>query len=279
MRLFPILLIAINFAIIHALCDIPASQPRGVVENYSSIPNVEITLYSSNLSDTDQVQATLRALRLDIGGVNAQKTSLKDSGVAWNLSLTSADQIDTIRAQKGVLFDEATNSRLEEFEETSKPPQQRGDDNKPIYYSVIPREYKNDSETTETGEFVKSKAQNSDPKKQLIAFTLPVSGHTIGWLRVALDDKAKAELEADPRIQSPISGAGKIGFNRAVTNTNISHDTTVEPPYASNKQKRASWVYLAYKNLIKRLSLAKRVPGWYKQANAGFDLVMISQPQ
>jgi hypothetical protein len=139
-----------------------------------------------------------------------------------------------------------------------------------LYYNIVAKDYNNDAETKAIREFLNTKL--TDPNQEITEFKYPGTSHVIGWGNVQLSDTAKAEVGAYEGVKGIVEDM-PVEYDRAVTSN--------KPPasHSFRGSKLSRMVRAAYNGVAKHAAFVKRAVTWVKQQNAGWDLVMVSQPK
>lgn len=271
MHLLPILLIFSHFATLNAFPNIWVSKPKASVDpNLVVYDDTFVTIHPIDPNNSEQIARTEDSLGKICGSEHVKSQQAADGHVSWIVTLSDRETIRLLPEHPWLQLDESARKTLVRFSKrhTKRSELDRRDD---PFYNVVAKDYNNDEETKATRAFLNTKVTN--PNQKILEFNYPGTNHIIGWGNVQLSDAAKGEVEAYQGVTAPLGADAPVEDDRAIAN-NVPRAARADQRKGLFRKSRT-----AYKDVAKRAAILKRAVTWTKQANAGWDLVMVSQPK
>lgn len=272
MQLLSILLISTHFATLNAFPNIWGSEPKAST-NLDSMTSGDtfVIIHPIDPSNSEQISRTEDSLGKICGSEHVKSQQAKDGHVSWVVTLSDRETINLLPEHPWLQLDETAKRTLVTHSKrhTKRSDLDRRDD---AYYNIVAKDYNDDAQTKATREFLNTKL--TDPNQKILEFNYPGTDHIIGWGHVQLSDAAKGEVEKYEGVTAPLGEEVTVEDDRVAINN--------EPkaaPVQQRKEPIGGMIRTAYNGVTKRVALLKRAVTWKKQVNAGWDLVMVSQPK
>ncbi len=110
-----LLLIFINFAVLHASPDVFAREPGPSGERASPTQDGTVILCPMNPGNPEQVTQTEIELQQLCGAENVETVQTEDGNTSWILTLSENESLEAMQAIQGLNIDESANHAMDEF--------------------------------------------------------------------------------------------------------------------------------------------------------------------
>lgn len=264
-RISSILWLCANFAPLYASPNIWGSSSEAPVSPDALSPgDTSVVVRPINPGDSQLVSQTYDLLGKNCGSENIRSQQDENGSVSWTVTLSDSKSTRHLMRAPGLLIGDSAKKSVMAFAKRQEP------SGRDTSYNIVVMDRNNTDQTAATSEFLKKIRSNQDDT--FLEFRNPTTKLIFGWGNIELNDEAKKEVEANPGVKA-VAPNPQLQNDLAPVIEDAAHVTF-------KKKSAHSAIHTKSELAVKRgETLVERDSTWVKQKDAGWPLVMLSQPK